>query len=607
MSPKDSPKIKINVLPAGIELLIEKGENLFAALRAEGLDIPSTCNGAGTCGQCKVRFESNAPTPTSEDQALLQVDEVEQGWRLSCCHEVTGEGTITLPVQTSNLVAKAEQDRPLEDGAVNSGVIVHLIGLPLPTRDDQRGDIHRLSKSLGKKVNVPLTILQRMPAILRNNDFHASIIEADDYVLDLLPNDQFKGIYGVAIDVGTSTLVGYLFDLACGKQLGVAAASNPQARLGTDVISRIRYVHEKSKQGLEELKNLVLDAVNELIVTMTCEMGIDPTAIYKATVVGNPTMLHLFLGIDPSAIGQSPYVPVLRDRVSFQAAEVGLIISPQANVEVLPSISAYVGADILAGMLAVNIGDRDSVELLLDIGTNGEIVLVTQTKLLACSTAAGPAFEGGSIVQGMSALDGAIHQVYIQGQRLICAVVGDKEPTGICGSGLLDAVAELRRIGLIDTSGRLRKTEHSLSSQIVEEGPKARFLLADGGTPVYLTQKDIREFQVAKAAIRTGIEVLMEQAGIVRTDLKRVYIGGAFGSSMRVESLLRAGLLPPIPKERIITVGNCAGQGAKLALLDREEMAKLEILVARAEYVELSLLACFRDSFMQHIQFPGDD
>jgi len=601
---KNRPKVKINVLPAGRELLIPQGENLFEALRAKGLSIPSTCNGAGTCGQCKVRFHRGAPAPKSEDQALLPVDEIEQGWRLSCRHQVTGETTITLPIQRSNLVAKVQRDGPLEDGVVNSGVSVHSLELPSPARDDQHGDIHRLSTVLGKKVNVPLPILQKVPAILRNNNFKVTVIEVDGKVLDLLPNVQFKGIYGVAVDVGTTTLAGYLFDLSSGKQLGVAAAQNPQARFGADVISRIRHVDEKGEQGLKELQTLVLNTVKELIAKIACRTGIDTGAIYKATIVGNPTMLHLLLGINPSAIGQSPYIPVFCSGFSFPASEINLSISPLANVDILPAISAYVGADILAGMLTVNMGGKASIELLLDIGTNGEIVLAVGDKLFVCSTAAGPAFEGGSISQGMSALDGALDRVQIQDHELTCSVIGSKNAIGICGSGLLDAVAVLRRIGLIDASGRLRKTEHPLSSRIEEKGSKTRFLLANEKVPVYLAQRDIREFQLAKGAIRSGIEILMEQADVRKEELERVYIGGAFGSSLRAESLLRVGLLPPIPPDRIVSIGNCAGQGAKLALLDQKSNQKLEKLIEQTEYVELSSSNAFNQLFVKHMHFP---
>jgi len=324
-------------------------------------------------------------------------------------------------------------------------------------------------------------------------------------------------------------------------------------------------------------------------------------------VVGNPTMLHLLLNVDPTAIANSPYAPVLRDGAALRANELGLAIAPLARVEILPAISGYVGADIVAGMLYANLGERETIELLLDIGTNGEIVLAVEERMFACATAAGPAFEGASISQGMSALDGAIHQVTVEDDKLACSVIGGKEARGICGSGLLDAVAELRAIGLIDKSGRLRRTKHPLSLRIEGKGAKARFLISSKDTSVYLTQKDIREFQLAKGAIRAGIEVMLERAEISVDDIDRILIGGAFGSSLRPESLLRVGLLPQINIEKIVSLGNSAGQGAKLALRDRKVTPRLQQLIEGTEYIELSFIKSFSSKFMKCMQFPTDD
>ncbi|HHR84889.1 MAG TPA: DUF4445 domain-containing protein [Candidatus Acetothermia bacterium] len=447
----------------------------------------------------------------------------------------------------------------------------------------------------------PLPVLKKLPSILRDSGFSLTVIKTEKEILNLLPNDHSDEIYGVAIDIGTTTLACYLFDLTSGHQLAVAAGSNPQSAFGADVISRIGYVREQGEEGSEELRRLVVDALNQLITGMAQEAGIERDAIYKVTVVGNPTMLHLFLGIDPAAIDHSPYVPVIQNGLTLRGEEVGLAVSPLARVETLPAISAYVGSDIVAGMLYADMGTKDEIELFLDIGTNGEVVLSVGDRMFACSTAAGPAFEGASISQGMSALDGAIHQVTIEDGELSCSVIGGKEARGICGSGLLDAVAALRKIGLVDSSGRLRKSEHPLSSRIEGEGTRARFLLSNG---VYLTQKDIREFQLAKGAIRAGIEVLLEHAAIDSDDINRLLVGGAFGSSLSSLSLLRTGLLPPISVERIRFVGNSAGQGAKLALRDRKLASRLQQLAKDTEYIELSFIESFSHRFIRQMRFP---
>jgi len=593
-------KAKLTIMPEKREILLPVGENLLIALRKKGLNILSPCNGAGTCGQCKVRFEQGAPTPTDGDRRFLGSQEIEDGWRLSCLHKVEGEAAIYLMTQTGQLDAKSQKDSPLEGGQIDPGIDAHFLQLSPPGRDDQRADLLRLQERLGQELTVPLPVLKRLPSILRDNEFALTVIKAEKEILNLLPNDHSHEIYGVAIDIGTTTIACYLFELVGGCQLAVAAGSNPQSTFGADVISRIGYVREQ-KKGSEELRRLVVDALNELITRMAEEVEIKRDAVYKVTVVGNPTMLHLFLGIDPSAIDHSPYVPVIQNGLTLRAEEVGLSASPFARVDILPAVSAYVGSDIVAGILYANMGTTSAIELLLDIGTNGEIALAVDKKIFACSTAAGPAFEGASIAQGMSALDGAIHQVTFEEDKLSCSVIGGKEARGICGSGLLDAVAALREIGLVDSSGRLRRTKHPLSSQIEGEGTKARFLLSDG---VYLTQKDIREVQLAKGAIRAGIEVMLEHASIGSDDIDRILVGGAFGSSLSPLSLLRTGLLPSIDVGKITSLGNSAGQGAKLALRDRKLASRLQQLAKETEYIELSFIESFSRRFIKQMHFP---
>ena len=603
MPMEEDEKAKLTIMPEKREILLPVGENLLIALRKEGLNILSPCDGAGTCGQCRVRFEQGAPTPTDGDRRFLNSQEIQDGWRLSCLHKVEGEAAIYLMTQTGQLDAKGQKDSPLEGGEIDPGIDAHFLQLSPPGQDDQRADLLRLRERLGQELPVPLPVLKRLPSILRDNEFSLTVIKAEKEILNLLPNDHSHEIYGVAIDIGTTTIACYLFELVDGCQLAVAAGSNPQSTFGADVISRIGYGREQ-KKGSEELRRLVVDALNELITRMVREVGIKRDAVYKVTVVGNPTMLHLFLGIDPLAIDHSPYVPVIQNDLTLRAEEVGLAVSPFARVEILPAVSAYVGSDIVAGILYADMGTKDAIELFLDIGTNGEVVLAVGSRMFACSTAAGPAFEGASISQGMSALDGAIHRVTIEDGELSCSVLGGKEARGICGSGLLDAVAALREIGLIDSSGRLRRTEHPLSSQIEGEGTKARFLLSDG---VYLTQKDIREFQLAKGAIRAGIEVMLEHASIGSDGIDRILVGGAFGSSLSPSSLLCTGLLPSIDVGRIISLGNSAGQGAKLVLLNRRNTQHLQQLIKKTNYIELSFIKEFSQKFITHMQFPTDE
>jgi len=607
MSNTGSDELEITLLPSGRRLSILRGGNLLEVLRANGFVLESDCNGMGTCGKCRVKFESGAPPSTSIEARLLQTEEIKQGWRLACRHDVVGPATITLPVTQEVLKTKVQQTEPLQETELNPGASVESLNLTPPDLDDQRSDTERLSMESGGEVKLSLCLLRRIPSILRSCHFKVSVVKEEGNLIDLVPNDHVQGLYGVAIDVGTSTLAVYLVDLETGEQLSAAASRNPQVKYGADVIARIHHIQERGRQGVGELQAVVLEAVNVLLKQLASEVGIQTSSIYKATVVGNPTMIHLLLGIDPSAIGHSPYVPVLCKRFSFQADEIGLGISPCARVEVLPAISGYVGADILAGMLSLSMRYRDLVVLMLDIGTNGEIVLATGNEMLACSTAAGPALEGGSISQGMSALAGAIDHAQIRDKELIYSIIGDAAAVGICGSGLVDLIAELRGIGLIDASGRFCKTEHPLSSRIERKDRQTLFLITNGKSRVYVTQKDVRELQLAKAAMRAGIDTLMDRAGVSAGDVERVCIGGAFGSSMRVGSLLCVGLLPPVQREKIVAVGNCAGQGAKLALLNCRMREKLEELASRTEHVELSFVKSFRESFTKHMRFPEND
>ncbi len=605
MSEKPPRLVEITLLPERRKILAAKGETVLLALREGWIDISSSCGGEGRCGECRVRFAH--PPPVCEgDRRLLREEEIQQGWRLACLHCVEEPVSIYLEGRSDFFDVKAQMDVVLSHVVVDPRIEAHYLRLPPPQREDQDADLSRLFAALGEKVVVPLPILQQLPHILRASEFALTVVHAGEDVLDLRPGDHAKEIYGIAIDIGTTTLAAYLLDLSCGEQLGLRATENPQAVAGADVITRIHYVQRRGQQGLEELRDRVIAALNGLISDVVSQAGISESTIYEATIVGNPTMLHLLLGIDPFAIGHSPYVPVLHSTQELTASEVGLRIAPFGKVRILPAVSAYLGADVVAGLLYADVGASDRVELFLDIGTNGEIVLAIGNRLVACSAAAGPAFEGASIQQGMSALAGAIDHVFIDDADVCYSVIGGVSAIGICGSGLVDAVAELRRVGLIDCSGRLRATHHSLSPRIEGEGSERRFLLTDKESSVCITQKDIRGCQLAKGAIRAGVEAIFEHARINSSDLDRVLIGGAFGCSLRPESLLRIGLLPWIAPRRISLLGNSAGQGAKIALCDRKASERLQWIVERTEYVELSYLESFPHRFVSHMRFPAD-
>ncbi|MBT9138801.1 MAG: hypothetical protein DDT31_01378 [Syntrophomonadaceae bacterium] len=497
----------------------------------------------------------------------------------------------------------------------NSGIKKHYFELPLPERKDQRPDTERIADGLGEELHFPLSVLREIPSILRKGNFKATVTIGDkNRVIDIELGNSSERSYGVALDIGTATIATYLLNLNTGKELGVKSTPNPQVKFGTDVISRIKHVHDHGEQGLRELGDEVKRAINLIIEELCHKFEVKSANIYKVVIVGNPIMLHLLLGIDPSYIDHSPYIPVLRDTTSFQGRELqispvrgsplnGIRMNPEGEVYILSNVSGYLGADIIAGVLYTELHKSDRLKLLVDIGTNGEIVLGNKDRILACSTAAGPAFEGARIEKGMSAQTGAISHVYIDDEVRI-EVIGDGRPMGICGSGLVDAVGELLKLGFISENGIYQPLPISKSLRLLKRDGQYCFLLVKNPAPIYLTQRDVRELQLAKGAIRAGIGILIREIGATEDEIEEVFLAGAFGNFLRTESVIRLGLLPDIPPGRITLSGNSAGEGAKLCLIDKDKLNEIQQITTRIEYLELSYRSDFNDEFALRIKFP---
>lgn len=431
--------------------------------------------------------------------------------------------------------------------------------------------------------------------------------------LDLLPakdpcgcsEDDDEGL-GLAIDIGTTTIAVHLFDLRTGCRLAGAASRNPQIPYGADVISRIAHVRRHKESGLSDLHDALIGGLNRLIVDTTDVAAVSAEAIRGAAAVGNPTMLHLLLSVDPSGIGVSPFEPAFSRATAGTAEEIGLRIRSDAIVRTLPGISGYVGADVIAGVLATNLADSSGAVLFLDIGTNGEIVLAIDGRLTSCSTAAGPAFEGASIVQGMPAMEGAIDTVRMEGTRIVATTIGDSGAIGICGTGLLSAVAELVAAGAIDRTGRLVRSGTPLDNRLLGDGAERRLQLSDGDYPVYLYQRDVREVQLAKGAIRSGIEILLRRAEVAPAQIDRVLIAGAFSSALAAEHLVTIGLLPEIQPTRVENIGQAAVRGSALALLNQGLFAEADRVAQSVEVVELSAEPEFSSLFVESMAFSGN-
>jgi uncharacterized 2Fe-2S/4Fe-4S cluster protein (DUF4445 family) len=598
-------KLEVTYQPFDRTTRVPPGTTLFSAAHWVGLPIDSTCGGRGTCGKCKVRVLEGSSEVTIADHRQLRKQEIEEGWRLSCQARIYEDMTCEVPQLLR--VPKAATMGLSRLVIIDPNVRKVYLELAEPDLHDQRSDVARLGDALtaeGHDMSASVSVLRTLPKTLRDAQFKVTAVLAGEHLVAIEPGDTTEECFGVAFDVGTTTLVGTLMNLRTGMAAAVRSTLNGQAPFGADVISRISHAMN-GPESVHELRAAVLDTMNGILEGLYAEAGIGPERTYEAVVVGNVTMLHLLLGIDPAPIAVMPFTPAFMDALSVPASEVGLRIHAGGYVQTLPALGAYVGADIVSGVLATGIAREDKLRVFVDVGTNGEIVIGNSQRTLATAAPAGPAFEGSQIKCGMRATDGAIEGVQLGDTVELQIIGGDVPAQGLCGSGLVDAVAQLLNVGLLDHSGRMLSAAdaptHPLAARLIEvEGVRA-FLLADG---VYLSQRDVRELQFAKGSIATGIKVLMDILGVSASDLEEIFLGGSFGSYLNPESAKIIGLVPPVDVDKIIAVGNSAGEGAKIALLSYRERQVAFELPARIEYVELSGRTDFNDAFVSVLAFP---
>ena len=598
-------KLEVTYQPFDRTTRVPPGTTVFSAAHWVGLPIDSTCGGRGTCGKCKVRVLDADMEVTTADHRQLRKDEIDDGWRLSCQARIYEDLTCEVPQLLR--VPKAATMGLSRLVIIDPNVRKVFLELVEPDLHDQRSDVARLRDALtaeGHDMIADVPVLRTLPKTIRGAEFKVTAVLAGEHLVAVEPGDTTEECFGVAFDVGTTTLVGTLMNLRTGMAAAVSSTLNGQAPFGADVISRISHAMNGT-ESLEELKTAVVSTMNGILDELYREAGVSPGRTYEAVVVGNVTMLHLLLGIDPTPISMMPFTPTFMDALSVPAREVGLRIHPEGYIQTLPALGAYVGADIVSGVLATGIAREDKIRVFVDVGTNGEIVIGSSQRTLATAAPAGPAFEGSQIKCGMRATDGAIEGVTLGDTVELQVIGGDVPAQGLCGSGLVDAVAQLLNVGLLDHSGRMLSAaeagDHPLAARLIEvEGVKA-FLLAEG---VYLSQRDVRELQFAKGSIATGIKVLMDILGVSAADLDEIFLGGSFGSYLNPESAKIIGLVPPVDVDKIIAVGNSAGEGAKIALLSYRERQVAFELPSRIEYVELSGRTDFNDSFVSVLRFP---
>ncbi len=608
----------ITMKPSERSVQVPKGTNLLEACHQAGVGIPASCGGKGICGKCRIRvIEGDVPERIGHEQAL-SLAEVHAGWRLACLVEVTEDLVIETPNDTpirTAILTDFGGREAIPDGRVH-GIALEL---PSPSLEDQICDLGRIMRGLHMQEypKAALSLVRELPARLRECDYKITAIMEDNELLGIEPYWETPRTLGLAIDIGTTTIAGALFDLLSGTPMALASRTNDQAIRGDDVVTRIDYARNGEEER-NELQELVIKAAESIMQEVCSHAGVRHDQIYMIAVGGNTTMHHLFLGLDPSNIAQSPFVPSVRRGIEVRASEVGIQAGHGARVYAMPNISAYVGGDIVAGLLAHEVHTSDKVVLLVDVGTNGEMALRAGGKTYACATAAGPAFEGARISCGMRAATGAICAVDAGSSDVLISTLDNSPVRGLCGTGLLDAVAVLLDLGLLEDTGRLlppdeaqetcdHLTQDMLKRVLLEDGQPS-FLLAeasDGFPRITLTQKDIREFQLAKSAVAAGIEVMLGCLGLTPESLEQVLLAGGFGNYLRPESALRVGLLPSrIPADQIEFVGNAALAGTRLCLLSHAYREEAERIANDVEYIELSARPDFQMAFMEAMSFP---
>ncbi|MBM4339426.1 MAG: DUF4445 domain-containing protein [Deltaproteobacteria bacterium] len=615
-------KFKVTFLPSRKEREIIEGETVLEAARESGVEVESLCGGLRNCGKCKVQLLDGTLSPFTDDESKFIPDcEKANGYRLACVAQILSDVQIFVPeisrIEKQGL-RKAVAERTI---GLNPAILPYYVELPPASLNDLTADVDRLKNGLWEKyhlhgLDIDYPTLLKLSHALREKDWKVTAsIWMEKEILDVRPgrSDHF---YGLAIDIGTTTIAGYLCDLQNGELIATQSMMNPQVVYGEDVMSRITYTATHA-DGLEKLHRSIINGLNQLIKAIVEGCSLFSKDILDLTVVGNTAMHHLFLKIDPQYLGVSPFTPTVHQSINIKARDLGLKVHPSANVYLLPIEAGFVGADNVGVLIAQEPYNQDQMVLIIDVGTNGELVLGNRNRLLSSSCATGPALEGAHIKFGMRATNGAIEKVRIDPETLKVdfKVVGETQwksesksvkAKGICGSGILDAVAELYWNGIIEKSGRLKKERSMPRLKTSDEG--AEFVIAEKdetthGKEITLTQQDIRNIQLAKAALYAGARLMMKRCGVQKLD--RVMLAGSFGTHIDAERAMRIGMFPECDLNNVIAVGNAAGEGAMIALLNREKRGKAEEIARKVEYLELTLEKNFQEEFIEAIPFPN--
>lgn len=578
--------------------------SLLNILIDQQIFIESPCGGRKSCGKCKIKYlGGDLPPLSADEEKILSQKEIEEGIRLACLIYPAGDLEI-------DIIDQEENHQVLTGGYVpeyhrNPAIWKKTIQISKPTLENQIPYEELFAKALNIN-HLPWDVLRR---VTMGEGTYTAVFNQDQ-LMGIEKGDTCEKLYGVAVDIGTTTVVASLINLRTGEEIDSEAAINAQKNFGQDVLTRITYVLEHGAQGREQLQSAIVGSLNVMIQTMCERQQLSPSFIYEISIAANCTMMHMVLGIDPLSIGKAPYAPIFVGEKDISAREVGLTsLSSFGRVYCLPAVSSYIGADIVAGAYVAKLHTRQDKVLFIDIGTNGEIVLSDGGKLVSCSCAAGPAFEGMNISSGMRAADGAIEEVHFHKEKgFELKVIGDKAPVGLCGSGILAVMRELLKHKFINPRGNILKPEELEAGDprliyIDLDGKKRRIRIGDGPKKILITQGDIRQVQLAKSAILSGFVALVNTMNFTFLDLDEVIVAGQFGAHLPVESLVGTDILPKAVKEKITYIGNSSKTGAYLALMSLEARQEMAALARAFDYIELSVTKGYERLFVECSQF----
>ncbi|WP_049773852.1 ASKHA domain-containing protein [Halanaerobium hydrogeniformans] len=581
-------------------IAVRQPDNLLETLHSHHYSLPSICGGNQSCGQCKIKVLEGDLKLTDAEIDMLSRKEINKDIRLACCHKINGYLKISLPEYNKiNILTKSSE----VDIELNPSIKRKIIN-PVNSSIEKQTDLLTILKENNTWFNcIKINLLNKLPNLSTERKTAAVVNQGE--IIDFQRVDHTSGVYGFALDIGTTTVVMYLVNLLSGKEVDVISFANPQKEQGADVISRINYT-QKNKEGLKNLQQKIINGLNTAIDKILKKNNIKKNNIYQISIVGNTIMLHFLLGVSAEKMAKSPYIPVFTEELNLDPGDLDLNINKNAVIKLHPSISSYIGADIVADITATDY-ENYRYSLLIDIGTNGEIVLFKDDKIYACSAAAGPAFEGAGIRYGSAGVPGAVAAFDENGYHTIA----DQPPHGICGSGLLDIVCYLLEKNYIDKNGAFNKKENlskPKQKRLLQYKGKPAFIVVDSeetanSEALILTQKDIREFQLAKGAVAAGIEILIKKAGIQTSDIERLYLAGGFGNYINIENAKKVGLIPNMLTANAVKMGNGAGLGAKIYLLNLDKANEASETSTKIEYVELSKIKLFQKYFMDNMLF----